>query len=217
MKASDTVIEAVKSRARVKLEQSDDAHGYNHAERVANMAESIRAHEGGNQLIIAIACYTHDWFASKGRAYHISDEALREIRTNLETLKVPETTINPVIEVIRHHEDFDFGKRGTTLSKECQIVQDADRLDALGAIGIGRCFFTKAKLNQPFGTPEDMKRPKGDYDDKEVSSAIQHFYTKLLNLADNMNTDYARKLAKGRHDFMVEYLRRFGLEWAGKI
>ncbi len=211
------MIEKVKEKAKLRLANNDDAHGYNHAERVANLAEEIRKHEGGNQLVITASCYTHDWCSYKGREYHISDKAMEEIRADLEALNFPKDKIKLVIEAVFHHEDYGFRKKGGKLSKECQILQDADRLDALGAIGIGRCFFVTAKLNEPFGTPDEMEGLEEDYHVGQITSAIRHFYTKLLNLKDSMNTKYARNLAKERHIFMIEFLRRFKMEWSGKI
>jgi uncharacterized protein len=211
------MIEKIQELARKGLAQNDDAHGYGHAERVANLAEEICKYEGGDQLVIITSCYLHDWCTHKGREYHVSNEAMIEIREVLKVAGFPDDKIESVIEAIRHHEDYDFRKKGAKLSKECQILQDADRLDALGAIGIGRCFYTSAKLNQPFGTLDGMNRLKEDYHIGQITSAITHFYTKLLNLKDSMNTEYARKLAQERHDFMVEFLDRLKSEWSGSI
>lgn len=211
------MIEKVKKKAKLRLANNDDAHGYNHAERVANLAEEICKHEGGDQLVIATSCYMHDWCSYKGREYHVSDKAMEEIGADLEALNFPKDKIKSVIEAVFHHEDYGLRKKREKLSKECQILQDADRLDALGAIGIGRCFFVTAKLNEPFGTPDDMEKLEEDYHVGQITSAIRHFYTKLLNLKDSMNTKYARNLARGRHEFMIKFLRRFKMEWSGKI
>lgn len=189
------MIELIKEKARKRLAKNDDAHGYYHAERVTNLAEEICKHEGGDKEIIAISCYLHDWCSFKGREYHVSENALKEIKEFLDDLHISKDKVKQIIEVIRYHEDYDFRKKGAKLSKECQILQDADRLDALGAIGIGRCFYTTSSLNYPFGTPDDMKRLKEDYSISQITPAIQHFYTKLLNLKDAMNTEYAKKLA----------------------
>ncbi len=116
--------------------------------------------------------------------------------------------------VIRHHEDYDPANK-TRLGKECLILQDADRLDALGAIGIARCFYTSSRLGVQLGTPSDIHRTTKHYRIEHVTPAIQHFYEKLLQLKDGMNTAYAKELAQGRHDFMVEYLERFRREWRG--
>ncbi|MFC2142975.1 HD domain-containing protein [Candidatus Aenigmatarchaeota archaeon] len=211
------MINKIQELAKTRLAQNDDAHGYEHAVRVANLAGEIHEHEGGDKLIITASCYMHDWCAFKGREYHVSEEAMEEIRKDLEALNFPKDKVEKVIEIIHHHEDYDFVKKKTKLSKECQILQDADRLDGLGAIGIGRCFYVSAKLNEPFGTPDDMKKLPEDYHVGQLTSAIRHFYTKLLNLKDTMNTEFARNLAQERHDFMVEFLERLKSEWSGKI
>jgi len=210
------MIEKIKGRARERLAQNDDAHGYFHAERVDNLAREIREHEGGDPLILTTSSYMHDWCSCGGREYHVSEEALAEIRSELVVVRFPPDKIDPVIEVVRHHEDYDF-KEKQRLSRECLVFQDADRLDALGAIGIGRCFYTSKSLDCPFGTPDDMHELEESYHVGQITSAIQHFYTKLLHLKDAMNTEHARKVAEGRHDFMLEFLERFKLEWNGDI
>jgi uncharacterized protein len=209
--------EAIKIKAKERLARNDDAHGYAHAKRVANLAEAIRKHEGGDPLILYAASYMHDWCSHSGREYHVSEPALAEIRNDLLGMKFPSEKLEPLIYVIRQHEDYDFGKKEKSLSKECLIFQDADRLDALGAIGIARCFFTTSSLGYPLGTPDDMHELDEPHHIGQITPAIQHFYTKLLKLKGNMNTEYARQIAQGRHDVMVKFLRRFKLEWEGKM
>ncbi len=210
------MIERIIARAKERLAQNDDAHGYLHAMRVANLADKIHEYEGGDQLVLSTVSYTHDWCSYGGREYHISKPALIEIRNDLIALCFPKGKINAVIDAIRHHEDYDFSRRKRKLSKECLILQDADRLDALGAIGIARCFYTTASLGYPLGTLDDMHRLEEDYNEGQLTSAIQHFYTKLLNLKDNMNTEYAKKIAQARHGTMLKFLEDFKLEWNGK-
>jgi len=211
------MIEKIKVRAKERLAQNDDAHGYSHTERVSNLAEVIRQHEGGDVLITSTASYMHDWCAYRGREYHVSETALAEIKKELIFLAFPSEKIEPVIDIIRHHEDYDFQNKKQLLSQECLVFQDADRLDALGAIGIARCFYTSASLGCPLGTPEDMHKLEERYTVGQLTPAIQHFYQKLLHLKESMNTKYARQLAQKRHDFLVEFLKRFKLEWNGKI
>jgi len=206
------VIDKIKKKARKHLDRNDNAHGYIHALRVENLAREIWKREGGDWLVISAACLMHDWFSYKGRVYHVSEPALGKIRKELAGFEFPKDKIEAVIEAIRHHEDYS----GRKLSKECLILQDADRLDAIGAIGIARCFYTTALLGYPFGTPKDMHALEKKYHIGQITPAIQHFYTKLIHLKSSMNTPYAKKLAQERHDFMLEFLRRFKLEWNGK-
>ena len=210
------MIELIMSRAREKLAKNDGAHDYYHAARVANLADSIRKHESGDKLLLESASYLHDWCVYGGREYHVSEKAMKEIRNDIISLRFPKEKVELLIEIVRHHEDYNFrGKQ--QLSKECLIFQDADRLDAMGAIGIARCFYTTATLKYPLGTPQDMHRPDEDFHEGQLTSAVQHFYTKLLRLKDSMNTDYAKKIAQERHDFMAEFLERFKSEWDGRI
>lgn len=212
------MIEKVKAKAKEKLARNDAAHDYHHAVRVDNLSNEIRKHEDGDELILRTSSYMHDWCAYLGREAHVGEGALLIIKNELVILEFPLNKLEPVIEVIKHHEDYDFtGKRRKKLSKECLILQDADRLDSLGDIGIARCFYTTAKLGYPLGTIDDMHKLDEPYHISQITSAIQHFYTKLLNLKDSMNTDYARQLAQGRHDSMLKFLDRFKLEWNGKI
>ena len=209
------MIERIRESAREMLAQNDDTHGYHHSERVEILGHLICEHEGGDKLIVSAASYLHDMYAHKGREYHISEPALDDIRNELITLQFPEDKIPPTINVIRHHEDYSSDRK--QLIQECLNFQDADRLDAIGAVGIARCFYSAASLSYPFGTPADMHELAEQYHVGQLTSAIQHFYTKLLHIKDNMNTGYGRQLAQERHDFMVEFLRRFKLEWSGEI
>lgn len=212
----DKILEKIDARARNALVRNEDAHGYEHVVRVNNLAREIWKKEGGDWIVISAACFMHDWLSHKGRIYHISEPALSIIRKELVKTGFPKEKIELVADAIRHHEDYD-PKNKARFSKECLILQDADRLEALGAIGIARCFYTTAKLGFPMGTPNDMHELKEKYHIGLITSAVQHHYTKLLHLKDSMNTPYARKLALERHDFMLEFLRRFRLEWEGKI
>jgi uncharacterized protein len=211
------MIEKIKARARKGLAKNDDAHGYPHAQDVANLVNTIHRHEGGDILVLGASSYLHDWCIHGGREYHVSIPALYIIREELRWVEFPVNKIEAVIDVIRHHEDYDFHSKNLSLSKECLILQDADRLDALGAKGIGRNFYTACSLGAPFGTPDDMHALAEPYHLGQVTSAIQHFYTKLLHLKDAMNTEFARGFAQERHDYMLEFLQRYKLECSGEI
>lgn len=213
---SAEILNKIESRAKEALARNDDAHGYEHVVRVNNLAREIWKREGGDWLVISAGCFMHDWLSHKGREYHVSEPALAIIKKELAGLGFPKEKIESVIDAIRHHENYDF-KNKMKLSKECLILQDADRLEALGAIGVARCFYTTAKLGFPMGTPDDMHELEEKYHIGQITSAVQHHYTKLLHLKDRMNTNYAKQLAQERHNFMLEFLRRFKSEWAGKI
>jgi len=213
---ANSLIQGVRETAQVRLAQNDYAHQFDHAERVVALTDAIGPYEGGDPTILTVSGYVHDWCAKQGREQHVSEPAMNEIRRDLESLECPAWVINPVIDVVRHHEDYDFHGR-LPLSKDCLILQDADRLDALGAIGIARCFYTSAVWGCPLGTLDDMHPPAEKYHIGQLTPALQHFYSKLLYLKDSMNTETARKMAEERHHFMENFLDRFKQEWRGEI
>ncbi len=134
-------------------------------------------------------------------------------------LNLDEEVISQIMENIK---DISFKGSGVDTkprTKEAVIVQDADRLDAIGAIGIARCFATGAKIfGNPIHDPELKPQQHKSFEEykKSKTTSINHFYEKLLLIKDRMNTESARKIAEERHKFMEEFLERFLQEWEGK-
>ncbi len=217
------MIEQIREKAKIALKRNDGAHDYNHSYRVEQLASAIQMHEGGEIEVIIPACYVHDWGCYMGREEHVSTAALDEIRTELEDIGLSGERLENVLEAVRFHEEYDFSGKHLPVSKECMILQDADRLDALGAIGIARSFYVTGTLfgagNERcvLGTPEDMHKGDQEYNVGDLTPAVQHFYDKLLCLRDVMNTEHGRKIAEGRHQYMVEFLERFKREWKGEL
>ena len=133
----------------------------------------------------------------------------------LEKLKVDEKTISKVCEIIENISFKGAYVKSKPISKEAMIVQDADRLDAIGAIGIARCFATGAKLNRVLYNPKIKPKLHKTFEEykNSKSSSINHFYEKLLLLKDLMNTKTGKEIAKSRHEFMEQFLDRFFSEW----
>lgn len=213
----DEMLGKVREIAEAQLKRADSAHDFVHAERVANLARKIAEAEGADEFVVAVSCYMHDWGTYNGREYHTSEACMGEIECALRKIGFPEGKLRQVVEAVRHHETYGFGKEKKDISLEAKILQDADRLDSMGAIGIGRNFYTSGLLKTPFGTPDTMKRRKEDYHVGQIGDPMEHFHTKLLNLKDAMNTEYARRLALDRHNYMVGFIERLKKEWNGEL
>ncbi len=136
----------------------------------------------------------------------------------LKKLLVEESVISHVCEIIREISFKGAGVKSQMKTKEGMIVQDADSLDSIGAIGIARCFATGAKLNREIHNPKIKPKLHKTFEEYKTakSTSINHFYEKLLLLKDLMNTETAKKIAEERHRFMEQFLERFLKEWEGK-
>ena len=201
-----------------QLQNAEGGHDWFHVERVYNNALSIAEEETCDLQVVKLAALLHDIADSK---FHNGDEAIgpKMAREFLVAQSVAEETINHVIAIIENisFKGGNFEKEFT--SKELEIVQDADRLDAIGAIGIARAFnyggFKNRALYDPNIQP-NLNMSKEEYKKSETPT-LNHFYEKLLLLKDKMNTESGKKIAKKRHDFMVSYLSQFYSEWEGLV
>ena len=197
-----------------KLKDAEAGHDWFHIERVWKNAKKIAQTESCDIFIVEIAALLHDIADSKFNDGNeeIGPETAKNI---LESLNLDEESINNVVQIIRNisfkggHKYSDFN------SVELQIVQDADRLDAIGAIGIARAFNYGGFKNRTLYDPEikpDLNMSKEAYK-KSAAPTINHFYEKLLLLKDLMNTESGKKLAEERHLFMEQFLNQFYKEW----
>lgn len=177
----------------------DDAtgHDYYHMERVARMAKAIAREEGADLFICESAAWLHD--IGDKKLFSRPKQARSEMDVFLKKIGSDRTTIEQINEAIK---DVSFSKGSTPATLAGKIVQDADRLDAIGAIGIARVFAYG-------GTREQLIY----HDDKPEDTSIQHFYDKLLKLKGLMNTESAKEIAQKRHIFMENYLNQFYSEW----
>jgi uncharacterized protein len=199
------------------LAGAEAGHDWFHIERVYKTACAINEIEQGDEMIVKLAALLHDIADSK---FNGGDEEIgpRIAGEFLTTLDLPQDTIIHVQQIIKNLSykaslgTVDFH------SKELNIVQDADRLDAIGAIGIARAFTYGGFKNRVLYNPEipaALNMTKEAYKGSEAPT-INHFYEKLLLLKDLMKTDAGRSIAQKRHDFMLAYLEEFYQEWEGK-
>lgn len=200
-----------------KLKDAEAGHDWFHIERVFKNALLIAQHEECDIEIVKLGALLHDIADSK---FNDGDETIgpRIAREFLESQKIAEPKIQHVVAIIENisFKGGNFEKKFN--SKELEIVQDADRLDAIGAIGIARTFnyggFKNRQLYNP-NIPPKMNMSKEEYKNS-VAPTLNHFYEKLLLLKDKMNTKTGKELAKDRHRFMENFLAQFYAEWEGE-
>jgi uncharacterized protein len=203
---------------RNQLQNAEGGHDWFHIERVYKNAIAIAEKEKCNTKIVQLGALLHDIADSK---FHNGDESIgpKVARTFLESEKVDAETINHVINIIENisFKGGNFEKKFKSI--ELEIVQDADRLDAIGAIGIARTFNYGGFKNRPLynpAVPPNLHMNKEEYKNSEAPT-INHFYEKLLLLKDKMNTETGKKMAQERHHFMETFLSQFYAEWDGEL
>jgi len=211
------------------LSKDSTGHDWWHIHRVRNLAKRIALHEDADIFIVELAALLHDigdykFFQGNEKAGEM------KVREWLSSLEIPSSLIDKIVEITSQislmHTLPDKGKRKDkknfatpTVSKELMAVTDADRLDAMGAIGIARAFTYGGFFNRPIYDPiikPSKSITKEEYKTTEAPS-INHFYEKLLKLKDMMYTKLGRKMAKKRHHFLKLYLKEFFKEWKGKM
>ena len=200
-----------------QLTHAEGGHDWFHIERVYKNALLIAEEEECDLTVVKLAALLHDIADSK---FNNGDESIgpKIAREFLESQNISEEIISHVIAIIENisFKGGNFEKKFN--SKELEIVQDADRLDAIGAIGIARTFNYGGFKNRPLYNPNiqpNLNMSKEEYKNSE-SPTLNHFYEKLLLLKDKMNTETGKKIAQKRHDFMVTFLSQFYAEWDGE-
>ena len=200
-----------------KLENAESGHDWFHIERVYKNALLICENENCNLQIVQLGALLHDIADSK---FHNGDETIGpKVATDfLKSENVNDEIIDQVIFIIQNISFKGGNFDRTTSSIELEIVQDADRLDAIGAIGIARTFNYGGFKNRQIYNPDilpNLKMTKEEYKNSQTPT-VNHFYEKLLLLKDKMNTKTGKQIAQKRHEFMELFLEQFYNEWNGK-
>ncbi len=213
----DTLTQKTEEFVKSRLNGEGTGHDWWHVVRVVNIARKIHSVEKGDWLVIELALLLHDVGDRKvinkdDDDYSIAEEFLKNENTSNEIID----RVMTIIKTMSYSKSFDATEKDTSI--ESGIVQDADRLDAIGAIGIGRAFAyggSRARLlydpayeAQSFASSADYKKAGG--------STIHHFYEKLLLIKDKLNTKTAREIAGQRDEFMQRFLQEFFDEWNGE-
>lgn len=212
--AQAQVLEKTADHVRHLLAGDSSGHDWWHIERVRGMALAIGRVEGADLYVVELAALLHDIADWK---FHGGDDDLGPRRASewLTGLDVEPAVIEHVVEIIRQ-VSFKGAQVATPMrTLEGQVVQDADRLDAIGAIGIARAFAYGGHAGRALYDPGVAAEGHASFEayKKNSGPTINHFHEKLLLLRDRMNTPTARRLAEGRHQFMVDFLQRFHAEW----
>lgn len=199
------------------FEKDSSGHDISHLERTMNTALYLQEKEGGDRIIIGIAAFLHDIhriMQNETGKFVSPKESLNTIKNILSNVSLTQEQIDKISYCIEYHEQYNWNGNNVN-DLNTLILQDADNLDAIGAIGIGRTFSYGGSYNiimyndkAPLNETNDYEESNGDDE-----STIHHFYHKLFKLGDNMNTKTARELAKRKTDFMKEFVKEFLNEW----
>lgn len=208
------IIEETTEFVRHKLLDAEGGHDWFHIERVLKNAREIAAGEEVDLFVVELGALLHDIADYK---FHNGDESIgpEVARKFLAQQQVSEEVIDHVGNIITWVSFKGGNEQQAFTSPELKVVQDADRLDALGAIGIARTFNYGGFKNRPLFDPAVKPNLNMTKEEYKVSKAptINHFYEKLLLLKDRMNTETGKKVAAERHEFMEQFLQQFYKEW----
>lgn len=211
------IITTTKNFVKNTLANAEGGHDWWHIYRVWQTAKQIAKDEQANILVVELGALLHDIADSK---FNDGDETIgpANAKAFLQSENVDAATVAHVVQIIANISFKGGNEVQQFTSLELDIVQDADRLDALGAIGIARAFNYGGFKNRPLynpNKPPNLNKTKQAYKHNN-DPTINHFYEKLLLLKDRMNTTTGKLLAQERHDFMKYYLAQFYKEWEGQ-
>ena len=213
---TDTTLTAVHDFARSKMRDDETGHGFDHIQRVVRLSdELLKAYPQADRLLTLSAAYLHDVIDEK----LVTDTAaasaeVRDFLTAQGFSADQQATIFLIMDNMSFHKTLDGTAKPLPL--EGQLVQDADRLDAIGAIGIARAIYFGGHFGEKIYDPAVAPRTQmshAEYRNLGNETVINHFYEKLLTLKDLMNTDAAKTLAAHRQAVMEDFLAEFKAEW----
>jgi uncharacterized protein len=212
------LIQQLKNLVRDRFIGEGADHDWFHIERVYNMAMHLQALEGGDAEVIACAALLHDISDHKLNGGKLNDGG-RVSREILLELGQTETFAEEVARIVDGVSFKGAGVPDSVSGKELSIVRDADRLDAMGALGIARAFHFGGSRNRPFYVPDVLPAEHATFEAyaNDKSHTINHFHEKLLLLQDRLQTDAAKKIGEKRHKLMQDFVDSFYREWNGTV
>ncbi len=207
------IITLLEKEVKQLFSKDSSGHDIYHLRRTLNIALTLQKEEGGDKLIIAVSAFLHDVhrvLQKETGNYCSPKDSLPHITKMLDKTVLTSEQKEKILHCIEFHEEYDFTEKGKTKQDiETLIVQDADNLEALGAIGIARTFSFWGAYGDPMWNPEIALDDEAYKNEKNDPSVIHHFYKKLLKLKWNMNTQTAKHMAEERHKFMETFLQEF--------
>ncbi|WP_145329572.1 HD domain-containing protein [Paenibacillus xylanexedens] len=210
----EAVLRAARAFVQEEVSKHSDGHDWSHIERVTKLATRLARHTGADPFVCELAALLHD--VPDEKLNDSLEAGMAKLHTWLDNQPLESSTRELVVSIISTIS-YAGGQGASVSSLEAQVVQDADRLDALGAIGIARTFaFSGARGREMYdpALPPREQMTREEYRNGR-STTINHFYEKLFKLKDLMNTSYGKELAQQRHEYMVQFVERFRQEWEG--
>ncbi|CAI6028929.1 putative protein YedJ [Paenibacillus sp. JJ-100] len=208
----DAILREARAFVQMEASRHSDGHDWSHIERVTTLAVKLARHMGADPFICELSALLHD--VPDEKLNDSLEAGMAKLHAWLDTQPLDPATRELVVNIISTIS-YAGGQGAADHSLEAQVVQDADRLDALGAIGIARTFaFSGARGREMYdpSLPPRKQMTREEYRNGR-STTINHFYEKLFKLKDLMNTSYGKKLAQQRHEYMVQYVEQFKKEW----
>jgi len=218
----NVIVEKLEKELKQLFQSESSGHDIHHLKRTMNLSLKIQESEGGDRLVVGVSSLLHDIhriIEKETGVYCTPKQSLTKIKEIIEKseIELSAEQISKILHCIEFHEEYNFSTAGKTVNDlETLILQDADNLEASGAIGIGRTFAFGGAHSATMWDPE-VPLGRNIYNDSiNDTSTINHFYSKLLKLKDNMNTLTAKEMANERHKFMELFLKEFFDEWNGQ-
>lgn len=212
------LVEIVKEKVKALFAHDATGHDWFHIERVLNMAEFLQSKEGGDLEIVQLAALLHDISDHKmnGGILNAGGKVAFEMLIELGYDEKKATEVKEIIDGVSYKGAH---VQDAMKTLEGKIVQDADRLDAIGAIGIARAFAFGGSKNRPMYVPDYAPKMHASFEEyaSSKSHTVNHFYEKLLLLEARLHTSSAKKIGKERHVFMEQFLEQFYKEWNSKL
>ena len=204
----DSLIDKLREKVSEYFSSDASGHSIDHLERVLKYALYLQSKEGGDVIVIAIAAFVHDVhriMSTEKKCFVSPKDSLDVVYSFIKDLDISEEQKKHILYAVEHHEEYAFGAGVSVSDIESKIVQDADNLDAIGAMGISRAIRYCVAKNLPDYIKE-VELYRNEYTEaKEDISAVHHIHNKLLRLGDYMNTDTAKEIAKKRNKIMEDF------------